>query len=124
MFVVQDALRGRGGIACTRELLADGLDPQLIRMAVDYDRVIRLRKGWFATLDTSEEVVRAFGLGGSLACHSALDFYEGRVSEGRLHVAVHRRASHTHADRPAPPGRAARRSRAAGSAVRGGRAGR
>ena len=88
MFVVQDALRGRGGIACTRELLADGLDPQLIRMAVDYDRVIRLRKGWFATLDTPDEVIQAFRMGGSLACHSALDFYEGRALAGQMHVAV------------------------------------
>jgi len=88
VFVVEEALRGRGGIACTRELLADGLDPQLIRMAVDYDRVIRLRKGWFATRDTSDEIVRAFRFGGSLACRSALDYYDGRSPTGPLHVAV------------------------------------
>jgi len=88
MFVVEDALRGRGGIACTRELLADGLEPELIRMAVDYDRIFRLRKGWFAARETPEEVIQAVRLGGSLACRSALDFYEGRDLEGQLHVAV------------------------------------
>jgi len=88
MFFVENALRKRGGIACTRELLADGLDPVLIRMAVDYGRIVRLRKGWFAVCDTPAEVVRAFQVGGSLACHSALDFYDGRDGGGVLHLAV------------------------------------
>jgi 4-hydroxy-tetrahydrodipicolinate synthase len=88
MFVVEDALRGRGGIACTRELLADGLDPELIRMAVGYGRVVRLRKGWYAARDTPAEVVEAFRLGGSLACRSALAFYDGRASGGDLHLAA------------------------------------
>ncbi len=88
MFIVEDALRRRGGIACTRELLVDGLDPVLIRMAVDYDRVVRLRKGWYALRDTPESVVRAYRLGGSLACHSALEFYDGLDRGGPLHLAV------------------------------------
>jgi 4-hydroxy-tetrahydrodipicolinate synthase len=98
MLVVEDALRGRGGIASTLELLADGIDPQLIRMAVDYDRAIRLRKGWYAVRGTPEPVVRAFRLGGSLACHSALQFHDGLEVERPLHVAV------PHPERHAPSG--------------------
>jgi 4-hydroxy-tetrahydrodipicolinate synthase len=88
VYVVVEALRRRGGIATARELLADGIDPEIIRLAADYRRVMKLRKGWYALNGTDDAIVRAFRLGGSLACWSALAFHGEDAGDGRLHVAV------------------------------------
>ena len=89
MFIVEAAIRRRGGLARAAELEADGVDAQLLRLAVDYRRVQRVRKGWYAVLDIEPDVLEAFSLGGSLACRSALAHYGIGAGDGSLHIAVH-----------------------------------
>jgi 4-hydroxy-tetrahydrodipicolinate synthase len=86
--IVETALRRAGGIARASELIAAGIDPEILRLAVDYGRVDRLRKGWYAVRDVDPTPREAFRLGGTLACISALQHYGVHDGDGRLHLAM------------------------------------
>src|SRR4051812_17686507 len=88
MFYVEEALRKRGGVARTWELIVDGVDPFFIELAADKRRITRLRQGWYALNDLDPAIARAVRLGGTLACRSALEHYGEASGDGRLHVAL------------------------------------
>ena len=86
-----------GGVARASELYARGHPAWELRMLSEYGRIIRVRKGWYATADTSPQLLRAWRVGGRLACISALVHY-GLVEpddpmgplgpESRLHIGI------------------------------------
>jgi len=66
-------------------------------MLSQYGRIIRVRKGWYATADTAPQLLRAWRVGGRLACISALvhyglvephDPHDPHDPEPRLHVGI------------------------------------
>ena len=94
MVHVAESIRQLGGIASTAELIARGHQPDWIRMAVDYGRIIRIRRGWFAAVDTPTAAIEARRVGGRLACVSALVFHGVSIEDDpALHVAVAGNAS-------------------------------
>lgn len=76
------------GIASKAALLWLGHDLEHIRMCVGYGSLVLVRKGWYALPGENEQVVRAWRVGGRLACVSAIAFHEGREPTGELHVEV------------------------------------
>lgn len=95
---VRDALEKLGGIASRSELLAMRVYPDGIQIGVNYGSILRVRKGWYASVGTPRPVLRALRVGGRLACVSALAQYESpdgsRDDEtAELHVLVKRGAS-------------------------------
>ena len=77
------------GLVKTRELLAIGVDDELIRMARNYRRLIHVRRGWWALPSTPPVLLRAWAAAGRLACVSALAFH-GIVLDvsDELHIEV------------------------------------
>ena len=69
-------IRGYGGIASRRELLADGesfgYTETDFRFAQHYGRLDRIRPGWYASSDLPADSRAAWRAGGPLACVSAL----------------------------------------------------
>jgi predicted transcriptional regulator of viral defense system len=91
---VLTVIRQLGGIARLSELAAHGFSPEIIRMLVDHGRIFRVRKGWYATTDTDDALIRAWRVGGRLACVSALAHHGlGEPDPLALHVSVPRTAS-------------------------------
>jgi hypothetical protein len=87
-FVI-NAITECGGLATTSELVARGVDRQQLDIAVMYRRVLRVRKGLWATLDFSPAALPALRAGGRLACVSALVFYGAIEDAGfDLHVSA------------------------------------
>lgn len=86
---VDEAVQLCGGIASTADLLAWRIPRDWIRMAVNYGRIVRIRRGWFASLDTPPEAIEARRVGGRLACTSALEYHGVfEKADPALHVAV------------------------------------
>ena len=65
-------IRRCGGIASRRELLAAGWPETDLWFALSYGHLDRIRRGWFAASDLSDDVRRGWRAGGPLACVSAL----------------------------------------------------
>ncbi|TXN31526.1 type IV toxin-antitoxin system AbiEi family antitoxin domain-containing protein [Lacisediminihabitans profunda] len=94
MHRVLTIIRELGGIARLSELASHGYSPEIIGMLVDYGRIIRVRKGWYAITDTDDALLRAWRVGGRLACVSALAHHGlGEPDPLALHVSVSRTAS-------------------------------
>ena len=93
MTSIQRAILRRGGIASTAHLLALDNDWEWINMGVDYGRLIKVCKGWWALPGIAAEVLEARRAGGVLACASALEF-RGLRAEGST-VALHVLVPHT-----------------------------
>ncbi len=89
MQLVVDAIRACGGLATTAELAARGVERQQLDIAVMYRRVLRIRKGLWATLDFTPAALPALRAGGRLACVSALVFH-GEIEDAGfdLHLAA------------------------------------
>jgi hypothetical protein len=87
--LVIDALAACGGLATTAELAARGVERQQLDIAVMYSRVVRVRKGLWATLDLAPAALPALRAGGRLACVSALVFL-GEIEDAGfpLHLAA------------------------------------
>lgn len=83
-----------GGIAKLSELLLRGHDPEIVRIACNYGRIIRVRKGWYARRDSPPAAVLAWRVGGRLACVSALR-HHGLLGPApdEVHVGVRAHAS-------------------------------
>lgn len=82
-----DDVRALGGLASLGELLDRGHWREWIEIAVMYRKLIRVRKGWYALADEAEAVIRAWRVGGRLACRSAVAFHAG-ADVDTLHVEV------------------------------------
>ena len=81
------------GFASRGELVANGVDPGLIDVAVWYGRhVMRVRDGWYARPRERRDVIRAWRVGGRLTCVSAAEFHAGIEPGPVLHVEVPRAA--------------------------------
>ena len=77
------------GVASRGELVANGVDPGLIDVAVWYGRhIIRVRDGWYARPGERRDVIRAWRVGGRLTCVSAAEFHAGIEPGPVLHVEV------------------------------------
>lgn len=87
---VSESVRAIGGIAATHELKAKGHTPAGIFAAVRSSEVIRVRKGWYANTELDADVIRAWRVGGQLACVSAAVHHKLWVPElpDMLHVSV------------------------------------
>ena len=121
---LQRCIADVGGVARASELYARGHPAWELRMLSEYGRIIRVRKGWYANADTSPQLLRAWRVGGRLACVSALVHYglvESHPSDGpygriepldavsRLHVGItigssRLRHPDNHRERLAPQG--------------------
>ena len=90
MASVSRSIRDLGGIAGTFELRRAGHTPTGIFAAVKAGDAIRVRKGWYANVGTDPDVIRAWRVGGQLACVSAAAHHHLWVPElpEILHVAV------------------------------------
>jgi very-short-patch-repair endonuclease len=94
MLLVADVVRARGGIAATHELLSASFTPGQILGAVRKGSITRVRKGWYANTDLNRDVLRAWRVGGQLACVSAAAYHHLWVPElpeeplDALHVSV------------------------------------
>lgn len=94
MTSIEETLRELGGIATTGELMQRGFESDHLLLFARYGRIIRVRKGWFASKDIDEQVVDAVRAGGRLACLSALAYHGLAAPDPTtLHIAVHRSAS-------------------------------
>jgi len=84
-----DVIDRLGGVVSRRQLLAWGVDPGKIDVAVWYGwHLIRVRNGWYARPSENREVLRAWRVGGRLTCSSALAFHDGADPGPVLHVEV------------------------------------
>ena len=93
MKLLLDVIDRAGGLASRRQLLVWGVDPGLIDLAAWYRRhVIRVRKGWYARVGESPDVIRAWRVGGRLTCVSALAHHAGGDSGPVLHIEVPKRS--------------------------------
>jgi very-short-patch-repair endonuclease len=91
---VRSVLAALGGIAPARDLVAAGIDPDRLRMAVEDRAILRFRKGWYAVFELAPDVIRASRVGGVLTCVSAARHHGLWVpDDDRLHVAVARHSS-------------------------------
>jgi len=87
MMRYERATAALGGIARRSDLRLVGLDDETLRIVVAYGKLRRVRQAWFALPDAHADVVRAFQIGGRLACASALRFHgEPVADDGMLHV--------------------------------------
>ena len=90
----EQRIRELGGIATTGELIALGYYPQHLLVLAELGRIVRIRKGWYASTDVDEAVIHARRVGGVLACMSALAHHGWCEPElSVLHVRVPRSAS-------------------------------
>ncbi len=90
----EQRIRELGGIATTGELIALGYYPQHLLVLAAFGRIVRIRKGWYASTDVDEAVIQARRVGGVLACMSALAHHGWCEPEPSvLHVRVPRSAS-------------------------------
>jgi very-short-patch-repair endonuclease len=88
------AVRALGGIAATHELLQLGYTPGLLQFASQRGEIFRPRKGWYANADLSPEIIRAWRVGGRLACASAaVEFGLWTPDFDGLHVEVKHEAA-------------------------------
>ena len=81
-------------VAPRSHLIARGMSIRQISDAVDDARMIRVRRGWYASPDAPQPVVRAVRVGGSLTSFSATSLTDiWTPPDTQLHVAVPRNAS-------------------------------
>ena len=81
-------VRSLGGLASLGELLDRGHWREFVDIAVMHRKLIRVRKGWYALADEQVPVIRAWRVGGRLACRSAVAFHAGADALDTLHVEV------------------------------------
>jgi hypothetical protein len=77
-----------GGIVSVAQLLGLKHWRENIDLAVHYGRLVRVRKGWVASPEVPEAILRAWRIGGTLACTSAVQYHLGTDIAEPLHVLV------------------------------------
>ena len=108
MVDIEASLKAAGGVASSVFLMATGVDRRELERAVRVGRVNRVRQGWIASLNASDDVVQAVRVGGSLSCQSVLRRHGVWCDEDRLlHVRVGKHTTHLSAphNRRLPLGR-------------------
>jgi hypothetical protein len=89
---IERDLQSLGGIASTAELLRRGHSGDELLLWARHPRIIRVRKGWYALADLAPDAIRAWRVGGPLACVSAAVLVGAVPSDvnplGILHVSV------------------------------------
>lgn len=81
-------------VAHRSQLIARGMSIRQLSAAVDDGRLIRVRRGWYASSDAPGDVIQAVRVGGSLTASSATRLAGvWTPPDTRLHVAVARNAS-------------------------------
>lgn len=83
-------------MATTAQLLADGHDIEHVRIHARYGAIVRVCKGWWATIDVPADALRARRGGGRLGCVNALAHHGVVVPQEWLdecHVSVERSTS-------------------------------
>lgn len=83
-----------GGLASMGELLYLGHWRELIEIALRYRSLVRVRRGWYALPGEPESVMRAWRVGGRLACVSAVAYWRGNRPTAELHIEVPANAAH------------------------------
>ena len=71
MHPVERAIIDLGGIASAAEILERRCTRDMIKLVAEYGRVRRVRHGWYASADVSDDSFRAWKAGGRLTCISA-----------------------------------------------------
>jgi hypothetical protein len=77
-----------GGVASMAELLRRDHWREWIEIALRYRSIQRVRKGWYASAGEPRQMVRAWRVGGRLACHSAIAYHLDEPEPRMLHVEV------------------------------------
>jgi hypothetical protein len=86
---VHDVIARYGGIASMAELRAAHYAPDFVLLLAEHGHIIRVRKGWYANTDVEPAAIRAWRVGGPLACVSALAFHGvADFDPDRLHVMI------------------------------------
>lgn len=86
---VPDALELLGNFASRSELIAMGCNEQLIDLSLYYGKILRVRVGQYASVGTPLAVRKALGVGGRLACVSAIAHHQGGDANTEpIHVLV------------------------------------
>ena len=87
-------LSEHGGVVPLEALVRLGPSARRITAAASRGEILRVRRGWYATLDAPRELVRAVRVGGSLTSVSATRRYQlWTIDDGQTHVSVGRNAS-------------------------------
>lgn len=89
----------RLGLASLGELEYLGHPREWVRTAVTYGSIIRVRKGRYARVGEDDDVIRAWRVGGRLACASAVAFHTGAPRPAELHVEVPANSAHLRSPR-------------------------
>lgn len=76
------------GLLSMRELLDLGHWRERIKIALMYRAIVRVRRGWYALPGEPEAVMRAWRVGGRLACASAIAYWNDQPQPRELHVEV------------------------------------
>jgi very-short-patch-repair endonuclease len=91
---IRSSVRTLGGVAATHELLLRGHTADSLFLARKRGEIQRVRKGWYALPESELALLRAWRVGGKLACVSAAVHLGLWVPDAaQLHVCVPRRAS-------------------------------
>jgi hypothetical protein len=91
---LETVIRSHGGIARMSELIQAGYPPDFVLLSAQHHHIIRVRKGWYANTDVDPAAIRAWRVGGPLACVSALEYHGlGQIDPAHLHVHVSATAS-------------------------------
>jgi very-short-patch-repair endonuclease len=86
---VARTLQHIGSVAYRSDVLAAGITPYQLGRAAHSGAIMRVRRGWYATLDAPPDVVRAVRVGGSLTAVSAAHHLGlWAIDDGKLHVSV------------------------------------
>lgn len=90
---IAQLLRQHGGVLPLGTLVDLGTTPRRIAAAATRGEILRVRRGWYASLDAPTDVVRAVHVGGSLTSVSATRRYQlWTIDDGHTHVSVARNA--------------------------------
>lgn len=85
MLWLDDLMRRYGEVASVEELNTAGISKVHLELLVGYGKLKRVRRGYYALPGHPAPVLRAWSLGGKLACASAL----AHLGEGERPATVH-----------------------------------
>ena len=94
MALLSEVVNSLGGMAQKQQLVRRGAEDRDLTYAVRIDDVVRVRNGWYSTMDEQSPGLRAVRVGGRLTGISAIAARGGWVlGEHPLHVAINENAA-------------------------------
>ena len=93
---LENDIRKYGGLVSMSQLLYLDHWREIVKIALMHGAIVRVRRGWYALPTESDAVMRAWRVGGRLACASALAHWSGAPQPSNLHVEVPGNAAHLH----------------------------